>query len=114
MTKEQKLREVVFLYIEAMAKLTLCRQDHFKQLCHTCKEYAKCLIYENHVDTWMNLQKACYPEKTVEPGDYAGVVTATRKLAKNTKDEALSITLDALCSIIEQQQKELVELKETE
>ena len=57
-TKKQKLKEVVRLYIEAKIKLTLCMQKHFKQVCHSCKEYARCSVYSNYVEAWMNLQKA--------------------------------------------------------
>jgi ribA/ribD-fused uncharacterized protein len=63
MTKEQKLREAVFLYIEAKKRLTLCMQDHFRQVCHPCKEYSKCLVYDGYVSAWMNLQKSYYKEK---------------------------------------------------
>ena len=114
MTKEQKLREAVFLYIEAMKRLTNCRQEHFRQVCHTCKKYAGCLVYSGYVEAWMNLQKSYYPEKTVEHGTIEDVVVAAQKLAEHTKDEALSIALNGLCGIIGQQQTDITKLKEKE
>jgi len=63
MTKEQKLREAVFFYIEAKKGLTFCMGKHFRQVCHNCKEYSKCLIYSGYVQAWMNLQDSYYVEK---------------------------------------------------
>lgn len=66
MTKEQKLREAVFLYIEAKKELTSCRGKHFRQVCHNCKEYSECLVYSTYVQAWMNLQDSYYVEKEVD------------------------------------------------
>lgn len=66
MTKEQKLREAVFLYIKAKKRLTTCMGEHFRQVCHNCKEYAKCLVYSGHVQAWMNLQDSYYVEKEID------------------------------------------------
>jgi len=65
-TREQNLREAVRVYIEAKVKLTLCMQEHFRQVCHPCREYARCLVYAGYVETWMNLQKAYKIEDVVE------------------------------------------------
>jgi len=65
MTKEQKLRKAVFLYIKTKKRLTACMGKHFRQVCHTCKEYAKCPVYSNHFSAWINLQDSYYIEKEV-------------------------------------------------
>lgn len=66
MTKEQKLRETVFLYIEAKKRLTLCMGQHLRQVCSKCNEYASCFVYNEYVQTWMNLQNSYYIEKEVD------------------------------------------------
>jgi len=58
MAKKQKLEQAVLFYIEAKKRLTSCMQNHFKQVCHTCKEYAKCSIYNEYVEAWMQLQNS--------------------------------------------------------
>jgi len=63
MTKEQKLREAVFLYIEAKKGLTKCMGEHFRQVCHNCNEYTNCLVYNEYVQAWMNLQDSYYVER---------------------------------------------------
>jgi len=53
-----QLPEIVKQYIKAKVLLTECQQQHFKQLCHTCHEYAGCKVYGSYVLAWMNLQEA--------------------------------------------------------
>ena len=45
------------IYIRSKRKHVLCQQKHFKQLCHTCKKYANCNVYNNYVRSWMALQQ---------------------------------------------------------
>lgn len=62
MTKEQRLREAVFLYIEAVKKWTKCKGYHFRQVCHQCPKYANCLIYSGYIQAWTYLQDSYYVE----------------------------------------------------
>jgi hypothetical protein len=52
------LREIVKRYIQAKIKMTKCMQIHFKQLCHTCKEFnTGCNTYSAYCEVWMELQR---------------------------------------------------------
>jgi len=57
-------KNVVRQYIQAKIDLTCCMQIHFKQLCHTCKKYAHCEIYNGYVEAWMQLQKSVQDQPT--------------------------------------------------
>lgn len=51
-------------YIQNRKCLIQCRQKHFKQICHTCRKYAKCKVYAEYVDAWMGLQKSVKEQPT--------------------------------------------------
>ena len=59
---KSKQYKTVRYYIEMKALLIQCRQEHFKQLCYTCREYANCEVYSEYVNAWLELQKG-FPEK---------------------------------------------------
>jgi len=57
-------KEAIQKYIQAKVNLTCCMQSHFKQLCHTCKKYATCKIYNDYVEAWMQLQASLKEQST--------------------------------------------------
>lgn len=64
--KKKNLTKYVGRYIRAKIKMTLCKQKHFKQVCHNCKAYANCHVYGKYVDAWIKLQKAYKRERKNE------------------------------------------------
>jgi hypothetical protein len=39
-------------------KKTKCMGKNMRQVCHRCREYAKCNLYKDFVQAWMDLQEA--------------------------------------------------------
>jgi len=56
MINTEEVTNRVVNYIDTKKRITLCKQKHFKQLCQRCKEYSKCGLYADHVDSWIKLQ----------------------------------------------------------
>jgi len=55
-------------YIKAKRRRTRCMQKRFKVVCHNCKSYVKCNIYEDYVNAWMGLQKSYRLQKLIRKG----------------------------------------------
>ena len=55
---EDDLSHRVGDYIRAKRSMTVCMQEHFRQVCHQCRQYANCSIYAEYVAAWSNLQDA--------------------------------------------------------
>ena len=52
------MKKAVDRYIEAKRAMTLCKQEHFRQLCSWCRKYNYCDVYGEYVDAWIALQTA--------------------------------------------------------
>jgi hypothetical protein len=44
-------------FVDATKQKTACMQEHFRQVCHNCKEYSGCATYSCFVEAWMELQR---------------------------------------------------------
>ena len=52
------LRLYVGRYIRRRKKMVSCQQQHFRQLCLTCREFTDCKIYAEYALAWFELQRA--------------------------------------------------------
>ena len=42
------MKKAVDRYIEAKRAMTLCKQEHFRQLCSWCRKYNYCDVYHGN------------------------------------------------------------------
>jgi hypothetical protein len=58
MIKQETLLSAVNMYIELKRRWTLCKGEHFRQVCNNCIQYPVCKLYEDYFESWIQLQEA--------------------------------------------------------